>query len=114
LYRSHPSLFGPDLHLKTVNKRRSEGDKYFPSQLETSADILKYTSKVISSLALVIIIFLSDWDTHGSLITLNFGEDDRLFKTDFNRWETFSFGKESHSFQKGFHEISTIISYSDC
>jgi hypothetical protein len=123
LYQSSPSLLGPDLHFKTVNKRRSEGDKYFPSLLETGADVLQFTSKMISKLGLVIISFLSDWDTYGSLITLNFRDDDRVFKP--KRRDTFSFDvtasnrkfsyeKESHSFHNGFQESSTIIPTNDC
>ena len=44
-YRSSPSLLGPDSGIRTGNKRRSEGDKYFPSNFETGADVLQYTSK---------------------------------------------------------------------
>ena len=44
-YRSSPSLLGPNSGISNGNKRRSEGDKYFPSNFETGADVLQYTSK---------------------------------------------------------------------
>jgi len=94
LYRSSPSILGPDLNFKTVNKRRSEGDKYFPSLLETGADVLQYTN----------------WDTYGSLITLNFGDDDRIYKPEFKQRDQFPQVKETN----GFMENSTIIPTSDC
>jgi len=93
LYRSSPSLLGPDFKSKAVNKRKSEGDKYFPNQLETGSDVLQYTN----------------WDTYGSLITLNFGEDDRVVKTEFVRSESLS----RRIFQNGFLNRSSVIQ-SEC
>jgi len=56
----------------------------------------------------------TNWDTHGSLITLNFGEDDGVSQPVFKRRETFSFGTESHSISNKSMETRTLISTSDC
>jgi len=89
LYLSSPSLLhttdNQDSH---QTNRRSEGNTY----LETGADVLQYTN----------------WDTFGSVITLNFG-DEFSARQHFNKRKSFSNGRESHSFQNTFIEAT-----SDC
>ena len=58
---------------------------------------------------MVINISITDWDTHGSLITLHFGEDQPIQKTIDTR-QIFSDGRESHSFI----ETRKDITASDC
>jgi len=88
LYHSSPSLLGGDLHFKPTNKRTPEDDKYTFSQLETGPEVLKYTN----------------WETFGSLITINFGVDDSEYKLSKKNNDTFDHAKET----KGFEE------HSDC
>ena len=107
LYLSSPSLLDSNNQYKSVAKRKSEGDRYY----ETGSDVLQYTSKTFHFYSLVVVIKISitDWDTHGSLITLHFGEDQPIRKTIDTR-QIFSDGRESHSFI----ETRKDITASDC
>jgi len=89
LYLSSPSLLDSNNQYRSVNKRRSEGDRYY----ETGSDVLQYTN----------------WDAHGSLITLNFGEEQQV-RQHLDTRKTYSDGRECHSFM----ETRKDIAASDC
>jgi len=59
-YESTPSLTRNEVELIGMRKRLSEGYRFNVDKVETGADVLKYTN----------------WDTYGSLITLNFGDEE--------------------------------------